>query len=422
MTTPVLFGTVADVLLFLLLPWLVWRLLRRSIPLAVLPILMGLCLAAFGWLPPGIGVPSGPGHWFGFVGVLVMTFAAGMEIHRPHADATDATQRHELSLPRLASSAFTALALPFAVGSVAAFYYFMQLEGWVPAQGQGWLGAMAIGLCIAVSALPVLVGIVRELAPADRFLGQLALRVAVIDDAVLWIGIALLVFVANGQSQISAWGATQFIAIGVLAALALQGVVARRWPAPANWMIWIAAPLLLMAGSWASSHLGLHELLGAYFAGAMMAPRWVNKLPVERIGLVALFGMAPLFFGHSGLRIQGDALSLSVLIASAGLLVIAVSTKLTAVVMHPPVRRLPFRDTLAVGALLQCKGLMEIVAATILLDQGLISQRAFAALVTLAVLSTTLTGPLFRAFRGRKHATMADALHQNTDAQRAAST
>ena len=55
------------------------------------------------------------------------------------------------------------------------------------------------------------------------------------------------------------------------------------------------------------------------------------------------------------------------------------------------------RDALAVGALLQCKGLMEIVAATILRDHGLLSEHAFAALVTLAVLSTLLTGPFFRA-------------------------
>jgi len=54
------------------------------------------------------------------------------------------------------------------------------------------------------------------------------------------------------------------------------------------------------------------------------------------------------------------------------------------------------------AALLQCKGLMEIVAATILRDKGLLSEHAFAALVTLAVLSTLLTGPFFRALVKRR--------------------
>ena len=76
--------------------------------------------------------------------------------------------------------------------------------------------------------------------------------------------------------------------------------------------------------------------------------------------------------------------------------------------MCPPIARLPRREALSVGALLLCKGLMEIVAATILRDKGLLSEHAFAALVTLAVLSTVLTGPLFRSMlRGRPAAPLA---------------
>jgi Kef-type K+ transport system membrane component KefB len=60
------------------------------------------------------------------------------------------------------------------------------------------------------------------------------------------------------------------------------------------------------------------------------------------------------------------------------------------------------RESLGIGALLQCKGLMEIVAATILRDKGLLSEHAFAALVTLAVLSTLLTGPFFRFMLRRR--------------------
>lgn len=391
----------ADLLIFVLLPWLIWRLLGRSIPLAVLPILLGLGIAALGLLPAGSPIPSQAGHMLGFIGVLLLAFSAGMEIHRP-ADAADGETSitTRVSWGRLVGSACTALAVPFAVGSVVAYACYIRLPGWVPPRGDGWLAAMAIGLCLAVSALPVLVGIVRELPRADRSLGQIALRVAVIDDAALWIGIAILIFLANGQSQWLGWAAPEWAAIALLSVLVAGGVVARRLPPPPPWLIWLALPLYLAAGSWASSRLGLHALLGAYFAGAMLAPGWIKRLPVEQIGLFALFGLAPIFFGHSGLRIQNDALSWAALLASIGLVLIALVTKLAAVLLNPPVLRLSMRDKLALGSLLQCKGLMEIVAATILVDQGLLSERGYAALITLAVLSTTITGPLFRWLRG----------------------
>lgn len=147
--------------------------------------------------------------------------------------------------------------------------------------------------------------------------------------------------------------------------------------------------------------LGLHELIGAYFAGAIMPPSWVNRLPVEEVGTFALIWLAPMFFGHSGLKIDGDALTWPSLVASLALVAVSIVTKMGAVYLFPPAAGLTSRQRLSVGALLQCKGLMEIVAATILHAQGMISEFAFAALMVLAVISTSLTGPLFRLFSGK---------------------
>lgn len=117
--------------------------------------------------------------------------------------------------------------------------------------------------------------------------------------------------------------------------------------------------------------------------------------------LAGLFVLAPLFFGHGGLRIEGGELGWAALLAAAMLLLVAAATKLMAVRLYPPLAGLSRREVLAVGGLLQCKGPMEIVAAAILRDKGLLSEHAFAVLVTLAVLSTLLTSPLFRAVIGR---------------------
>lgn len=388
-----------DAVAFILVPWLVWRLLRRSVPLAVLPILLGLLLAVAGWGDTEWSAPSPLGNQIGFIGVLLLAFTAGLEMrHTPEGDAALHPPVHiHSSLTRLALSAGNALAMPFIVGTVAAYVYFNQLPGWDSPRGEGWTSAMAIGLCLAVSALPVLIGIVRELRPAHRPLGQLALGVAVIDDAVLWVGLALLLVFANGSQGMAGWGMSELLALGLLGGLAAAGVLLQRQSDTLRqWHIWLLSLLFLAVGAWSSYKLGLHALLGAYFAGAVFPPKWIRRLPVERVGRFALFGLAPLFFGHSGLGIDGNALNLTSLLAAGALLLLSMSTKIGAIAMLPPSSSLSRRETLAVGTLLQCKGLMEIVAATILRDQGLLSEPAYAALVTLAILSTTLTGPLFR--------------------------
>lgn len=395
----------ADALIFILLAWMLWRLLGRSIPIAVVPIIIGLVLAATGWLPQGWGVPSVVGDKLGWVGVLLLAFTAGLETRQfAHAGSpTDAPSESRSSVFRFVASAALALLLPFLVGALAAYHYFSVLPNWATPNGDRALGSIAIGLCIAVSALPVLIGIVRELGPLHRSLTQVAVRIAVVDDAALWIGLALLLLVADGDAALSGGSPLQLLALAVpMVMMALGAISRRRNFVTPGWAIWMTLPLYLIAGSWASSQLGLHALLGAYFAGAMIPPSWAHRLPVERIGQFALLGLAPLFFGHSGLKIDGDALGWASLQASLALLAVSVVAKLAAVLICPPASALSRREALAIGALLQCKGLMEIVAATILRDKGLLSEHAFAALVTLAVLSTLLTGPFFRFILGRR--------------------
>ena len=390
-----------DALIFIGLAWVAWRVLQRSIPIAVIPIILGLLLAATGVLPASWGVPSKLGDQIGFIGVLLLAFTAGLETRQSAylPSAPNAAPLPRAQALRFIASAGMALLLPFVAGTLAAHYYFTGLPGWDAPKGGAWMGSLAIGLCIAVSALPVLIGIIRELGPLHRPLTQIALRIAVIDDAVLWTGLALLLLAAEGGSLLASASPVSAVAVGVLVLLAFAGRLAQR---AAAWAVWIALPVFLVAGAWASSQLGLHALLGAYFGGAMVPSTWSRRVPVERLGQFALIGIAPLFFGHSGLKIDGSVLGWASLQASLVLLVVAVAAKLVAVLACPPSSTLSRREALAVGALLQCKGLMEIVAATILRDQGLLSEHAFAALVTLAVLSTLLTGPFFRALVKRR--------------------
>lgn len=399
---------VIDLLCFLLVPLLCWRLVRGAVPMAVLPILTGLAVAIaadrFGFDKSVLG-PSPLGDTIGWLGVLALAFSAGLETrttadHAPRLDG------------RLIGAALAALALPFLVGFAAALSGTMDA---VLARPQGvspLLSAAAIGLCLAVSALPVLVGIVRELPLADRPLGNLALRIAALDDAILWTGLAVLLFLHRGE------GGTPFpggwlplAAIAILAAMTLlRSRIGRFLPDhPAITAGFGIA--YLAAGAWSTTTLGLHELLGAYFAGALAPKPLAERLRPELVGKVALFGLSPLFFAHRGLSIDGAVVTGGALGVTMLLLLLAGASKLTAVHLVPPEAGLPPTERTRLGLLLQCKGLMEIVAATILAQAGLITPTVFAVLVTLALVSTTLTIPLFRLVTGRTNRQTATAGH-----------
>ncbi|GBQ92548.1 Na+/H+ antiporter [Acetobacter nitrogenifigens DSM 23921 = NBRC 105050] len=396
---------ISDAALFVLLPWALWRLLQKTLPIAVLPILVGILLAVWHVPVQKYGVPSLYGNDIGWVAVLVLAFTAGLEMWQHPGEGDGSHALPSPSLRRLLGGAAVALGGPFLIGSILAYEFFLPLHGWRAPHATPGIAAAAIGLCIAVSALPVLIGVVRELEPAQRPLGQLALKLAVVDDAALWIGLAALQFAAKGTAALHGWTGLEFVAVGLLVGLATAGNWAsRHYRNPPSWVIWATVPVYLAAGSWAGMQLGLHELIGAYFAGAIMPPSWVRRLPVEWVGTFSLFWLAPMFFGHSGLRIDGDALTWPSVIASLMLVAVSIVTKIAAVYVYPPAAGLSRRQALSIGALLQCKGLMEIVAATILHGQGMLSEFAFASLMVLAVISTTLTGPLFRLFApgGRK--------------------
>ncbi|WP_282948703.1 MULTISPECIES: cation:proton antiporter [unclassified Sphingopyxis] len=389
---------VIDLLCFLVVPLLCWRLVSGAVPLAVLPILTGLAVAIaadrFGFDKSVLG-PSPLGDTIGWLGVLALAFSAGLETrtttdHAPRLDG------------RLVGAALAALSLPFMVGFAAAVSGTMDA---VLARPQGvspLLSAAAIGLCLSVSALPVLVGIVRELPVADRPLGHLALRIAALDDAILWSGLALLLFLHRGEGGAPLPGGRfPIAAIALIAAMAaLRSRIGRFLPDHPAITIALGVAYLA-AGSWSTATLGLHELLGAYFAGAMAPKPLAERLRPELVGKVALFGLSPLFFAHRGLSIDGAVVTVAAIGAAMLLLLIAGASKLAAVHLAPPDASLPATERTRLGLLLQCKGLMEIVAATILAQAGLITPTVFAVLVTLALLSTTLTVPLFRLATGR---------------------
>lgn len=400
------FAILVDLAAFVALPLAIWRLSRGVVPLAVLPILIGMGLSVVGarW---GIGLPvtaTAVGDLAGWAGVLVLAFAAGLEA-RPLAEGRKSaavTTDARASLRRLLATSLAALLLPFVFGTALAYAFLPHLDGWTPVGAGPAIASAGIGLCLAVSALPVLAGIVREMTDPDHLrLGRLAIRIAAIDDVVLWVGLGLLALLSQAGHGLGSWGWRDVAAVTIVALLAVgQRLIDGAGRSTPAWLAWLIAAGYLTGGAWSSATLGLHALVGAYLAGVLTPAAVARRLPAERIAFAALATLAPLFFGHRGLGIDGSVVTVGALLAALALLAVSALAKTLAVLLIPPVARMPRQEILALGALLQCKGLMEIVAATILRDQGILTETAYAVLITLAVLSTTATKPLFALFAG----------------------
>ena len=393
---------ILNILFFIVIPLIFWNFLHKKIPLAVIPILVGALLSILGYRL-GIGeivAPSKILNLIGWSGVLLLAFTAGLE----SIPDMDQKQTKSLAVDAFANAGFfrilltatAALTLPFVVGSCVAYWFLLDIPGWQPKQDNSLIAAAAIGLCLAVSALPVLVGIIREIPRQHSYLSRLALRIAVVDDVALWIGLACLLLVSRAQNSYGSWGGLELLAVGALMALSiLSRLASKRCMQFPFVLAWIVAGLMLAIGAWGTSILGVHPFLGAYLAGILTPKIIAKKLHSKKLGWVALIFMASLFFGQRGLSIDGSIYSWSAFSIAFGLFIVSAITKVIAVVILPPVKVFSYRERIALGTLLQCKGLMEIVAATILQDQGILSTTAYAVLVTLAILSTIMTKPLF---------------------------
>lgn len=392
-----------DLAVFLLLPLLVWRLVRPVVPLAVVPVLIGLAVAALATLNgqrgPDLVPPTAVGDALGMLGVILLAFSAGLEGRDPGHLTPGTTRVAALSPGRILRSAGVALAVPFITGTLLAWGLLTVAQDWRPAGLSVGLAAASIGLCLAVSALPVLVALLRELPSGLRPLGAVAVRVAALDDMALWLGLGLLMALGRSQAM-TGFAAADVVALAVLGGLPFLGQATRltAWVADRSRppVVWIAAAAVLTVSSLATAQLGLHAVLGAYFAGMILPACWAARLPEQTIGRVALLGFAPLFFGHRGLEIDPQLLTPDVLGWVAVLLLVSMASKIAAILLVPPLPGLSRHRRLTLGVFLQCKGLMEIVAATLLMNSGLLTPTAYAALVMLALVSTTLTAPLVR--------------------------
>jgi Kef-type K+ transport system membrane component KefB len=365
-------------------PYLVWRLGRTEYfaPLVVVQIITGIVLGpgVMGALFPDYykSVFSGPviqslnavAQW----AVMLFVWIAGIELDLKKA------WKHRVES---GITAGLALGAPLVFGSIAAIGMVMY-PGWIGAKALHWQFVLGIGMACAVTALPILILFLEKLQLLRQPMGQRILRYASLDDIAIWGVLALILMDWERVGR-----QLGFLVVFAIASAAFRWLMARvperdRWYAG---LIWLAACGL--GADWS----GLHYMVGAFIAGAVMDSDWFDEKQMDTLRAHVLLVFMPVFFLSTGLRTNWQVGGAAVFVTAAVLLAASIGGKLIGTHIAGRILKWQPGESSLIGWLLQTKALIMIIFANVLLDKAIITNEAFTALLLMAVASTMLTVP-----------------------------
>ena len=315
----------------------------------------------------------------------------------------------ELFRSRAKSAAAVSLSgmfVPFVLGALLA-PWLLKVPGMFGEKVRLHEAALFMGAAIAITAFPMLARIIYERGLTGTSLGTLALAAGAIDDAAAWCVLAVVIASFGG----GAGGAVLAIGGGVLYAVVVL-TVGRRLLVKLGEAVeregrltepWLAVVLMLfMLAAWAMDAVGIHAVFGGFLLGVAM-PRGRLTTELQRqLEPFAVVCLLPMFFTYSGLNTRLDMVN-SLEMLGLAFVVLAASClgKFGACWAAARMTGEDNRTALAVGALMNSRGLMELIIINIGLQKGVIQPALFSVLVLMAIVTTLMASPIFELVYGR---------------------
>ncbi|WP_372016774.1 cation:proton antiporter [Pseudoxanthomonas sp. 10H] len=357
----------------------------------------------FGAALPGVHAalfPAGstaPLEGLATIGIVLFMFVIGAELRAP-----DGARAQVLAATRVAS--LSAL-LPFALALLVAPLLHVTLA---PAGVGFWPFALYLAVALSVTAFPVLARILKDRHLQQTPIGRLALSAAALLDVAAWIVLALLVALTGDggwTTLVRTLSGLALLLVLVYAGLRpLYAWLLHRHASDGRPSGTVLAMLMvgLFACAAATEWLHLHAVFGAFLFGTCLPrdDRLVHTL-VERIEHIALVLLMPVFFALAGMGTTADAFTAAGLGAFLLILLVAVAGKLLGGGLGAKLSGYGTRDSLAVGSLMNARGMIELIVMKVGLDAGLIGPPMFTLLLLLAMATTLMTGPLLGLFGHR---------------------
>ena len=317
---------------------------------------------------------------------------------------------HEIIRKRLKSAASISAAgiiAPFLLGGTLA--YFIASDPQLFAEKTSSLEAVLfMGAAMSVTAFPMLARIIFEQGLSKTSIGTLALAAGSLDDVAAWC--VLAVVLASFQSDWSI--ALMAIGGGVLFALVTLTLVKRllqpigdkvQVAGVMNPDILVFTLMLVMLGAWFTDYIQIYAVFGAFIMGTAM-PRGKFAQELHRLMYpltVAL--LLPVFFVYSGLNTKIGLVNTPYLWGLTALvLLVAITGKGVACYLAARLHGESHKESMAIGTLMNARGLMELIILNIGLQRGIIEPALFTIMVLMAVVTTLMTTPIFERIYGKK--------------------
>jgi Kef-type K+ transport system membrane component KefB len=312
-----------------------------------------------------------------------------------------------------ATVSLAGLFAPLALGVGLAFVLMADTGRYFTAGVSTPQAALFLGAAIATTAFPMLARIISERGIAGTRSGTLALAAGASTDAVSWCLLAIVVAVFHDDPKVAllAIGGGAFYAVLLLAGG--RRVLARLLPVRASASDGSAAisssallitMVLVLSAGWYTNAVGIHAIFGGFLLGVVMPRGPVVRQLINWIEPLVKNLLLPLFFVYSGLNTELGLLSSPTLwLVTLGVLAASVLGKGVACYLAARGNGMPKYEAMAVGSLMNARGLIELILLNIGLQAGLITPTLFAVLVLMAVVTTLVATPAFN-FAARRGA------------------
>ena len=329
------------------------------------------------------------------IGVVLFMFVVGMELDVQHL-------RKKAYAAIMVSHA--SIIVPFFLGTALSLLLYSSLA---PARTSFTPFALFIGIAMSITAFPVLARILEDRRMSQTYLGSIALTCAAVDDVTAWCVLALVIAVAQSGSVAASLLtiACALLFIGIML-LVIKPQLARLLSVRRNiteHSRGVVAGILafVLACALLTEAIGIHALFGAFLAGVVMpSAAGLRVMLKEKLETFSAAALLPLFFAFTGLRMQISLLNdWHSWVMCTVIIVVAIAGKLGASMLMARWTGMNWRDSFSLGVLMNTRGLVELIVLNIGYDLGILSARAFAMLVLMALVTTFMTGPLLSLVR-----------------------
>jgi Kef-type K+ transport system membrane component KefB len=323
------------------------------------------------------------------IGLILFMFAIGAEL-----DLKAVRKR----LGSLIFISQFSMVVPFAMGLGVAYFLYAQFAP----HNVPFLGfALFIGISMSITAFPVLARMVKERGLSHTNVGITALSCAGINDIVAWCLLAAVVAIVRKGSVVSSfhtilWCLCYVLVMMLVVRPVLRALINSAKGSAAGRGSMAIILVLLLISSWVTESIGIHSLFGAFFAGLVLPGNAdFRKTIINNIGHLGMVLLLPLFFVISGLRTRIELMNdPHTLIICSIVILTAIAGKLGGTTLAARLARYSLKDSLSIGALMNTRGLMELIVLNIGYDLGVFSLSMFTIMVLMALISTMMTFPL----------------------------